>query len=553
MIDYTSHTILLWITGILIFSFDVVVYFGSKNISSRLFAVFSSFVGIWSISYGFMVAASEPQLPLLLIKINHLLGMIASLGFVCFSLVYPNDRPLKKSLAISLISIGIIFFLLFFITDLMIPGMFQLSTPDRWGWVIGDVYFTYVIFFNAIWIIILTNLFKSAYILPEKTQRINQIYMFWGLTLGIIPPGLLNVVLPFFGVYGISWTGPIASAIWIFIIGYSIIRYRQMDVRVIITEVLAIALTIIFFINIFVQTHFGMWENIATFLVFLALAAFLIRSVLTESKQKEELRILNETLEDKVAEQTLEINKAFELEKKARRDLEKLNETKDQFIMITQHSLRSPLNNIQTGLAQLSDGDDRLVHKSLERIKTGEARLARVIDDFLAITSINTETNILRSISSSLEPILRSIIGELKLDIEAKSINVCLPQDINWPILNIDPIKIHDAFVIVIENAIKYNVEGGQINITKNQENDRIVIQVCDSGSGISKEDKEKILRNLFHRGQNAKKLNPIGMGVGLSIARTIIKAHGGELTIESEGEGMGTTVTISLPYVSLL
>jgi hypothetical protein len=153
MFEYTNHTIFLWITGILIFSFDVVVYLGSKSSSSRIFAVFSSLVATWSISYGFMVAAPEPHLPLILIKINHVLGIVASLGFVCFSITYPNDKPIRKSLVATLATLGMIYLLLFYATDLMIPDMFFLSTPDRWGWVIGDLYFTYLIGFYLLWII----------------------------------------------------------------------------------------------------------------------------------------------------------------------------------------------------------------------------------------------------------------------------------------------------------------------------------------------------------------------------------------------------------------
>jgi signal transduction histidine kinase len=171
-----------------------------------------------------------------------------------------------------------------------------------------------------------------------------------------------------------------------------------------------------------------------------------------------------------------------------------------------------------------------------------------VVDDFLGIVSINSETNILNTSDVNPESIIRSIVDELGLDIEAKSIKINFPTDGNWPNLYIDQSKIHDAFLIVIENAIKYNKDGGIIIITKIVEDDRLVVQISDTGTGISKEDKEKILRNLFHRGHNARKLNPIGMGVGLSIARTIVRAHHGELTIESEGEDKGTMVTISLP-----
>lgn len=551
MLDIKIYTILLWITGITILSFDLVVYFGSKNNSSRIFAFFSSFVALWSISYGFIVASLSVELPLFLIKVNHILGLITSLGFVYFSLIYPDDKKPRKTTSIYLLGIGIVFFITFFFTDLMIPNMFKLISPDKWGWVIGKFYYTYCITFNTLWVIILVNIFRKIKYSLNSSTRLNQLFMFWGLAIGILPPAILNILLPFFGIYGLSWIGPIISTIWIYIIGYSIIRYRQMDVRVVITEVLAIALTVIFFINIFIQAQFGVWENITTFLVFLFLATYLIRGVLTESRQKEELRVLNETLEQKVAEQTKEVRKSYDLEKQARRELEKLNETKDQFIMITQHSLRTPLNNIQAGIKTLElESKKHGTNIPLERIKSGVDRLTRITNDFLAITSIKSEANILNLATSSLKPIIESIIKDLDYEIKQKSIHIHYSNDnSSWPNLNIDKSKIFDAILIIIENAVKYNVNKGNIYISTNKDNDRFILQINDSGTGISREDKEKISHNLFHRGMLAQKLNPIGMGVGLSIARAIIKAHHGEMTIESEGENQGTSVTVSIPF----
>lgn len=374
--------------------------------------------------------------------------------------------------------------------------------------------------------------------------------MFWGLAIGILPPAVLNIILPFFGIYGLSWTGPISSAIWIFIIGYSIIRYRQMNVRIVITEVLAIAMTVIFFINIFIQAQFGLLENIATFLVFLLLAIFLIRGILTELRQKEELRILNETLEDKVAEQTKEISRAFELEKKARRELEKLNETKDQFILITQHSIRSPLNSIQSGIEEISQIVSGQPYEiATGRIESGIERLNKVADDFLATTAIKSSSKILNLDKVDLYLIIHKILKILNFEIIEKEIKIVSNFTDQTLVLNIDSSKIYEAILIVIENAIKYNNIGGTINISSQKEFDRIVLHIQDTGNGISRDDMEKISHNLFHRGSIARQLNPIGMGVGLYIARSIIKAHHGELTIESDGESRGTKVTISLPF----
>lgn len=553
LLDINNHTILLWVTGIAILSFDLVVYFGSKNRSSRIFAFYSSFVALWSISYGFIVASLSIELSLFLIKINHVLGIITSLGFVYFSLTYPNDEKPRKIISLYLFIIGIIFFIAFFFTDLMIPNMFKLTSPDKWGWFIGKLYYTYCITFNTLWLIVLVNIYRKIKCDVNSSVRLNQLFMFWGLAIGIFPPAIFNIILPFFGIYGLSWIGPIISAVWIFIIGYSIIRYRQMNVKVVITEVLAIAMTMIFFINIFTETPVGVWDNIATFLVFLILATYLIRGVLLESKQKEELRDLNENLESKVAEQTIEIRKAYELEKKARRDLEKLNETKDQFIMITQHHLRTPVNNIQTKIKSiLTDGVERSeseIRTILQEAGTHTERLVKIVNDFLSITTIKSGGNILKLSKTNPKLLIEDILLELKIDIEQKDLTITYPKDENsWPIVNVDSSKIRDALLIIIENAIKYNNTKGKVIIETISSDKTLHITITDTGIGINKTDQEKIFSNLFTRGGEAKKLNPVGMGIGLSVAKAIIKAHHGDLAIKSNKENIGTAVIISIP-----
>ncbi|MFA6295141.1 MAG: ATP-binding protein [Candidatus Paceibacterota bacterium] len=126
----------------------------------------------------------------------------------------------------------------------------------------------------------------------------------------------------------------------------------------------------------------------------------------------------------------------------------------------------------------------------------------------------------------------------------------------------IDASKIREALLIVIENAIKYNNPEGTINITtniintknpediKSTENKEKVLEIIieNTGVGIASKDKDNIFKHLFYRTDKAKTANPTGMGIGLSVARAIVRAHHGELTIESEGENMGAKITIKLP-----
>ncbi len=538
MIYTDYHSSLLWITAVFILSLDFIIYLGSTKTSSRIFAFFSMLIAMWSISYGIFISTESDYVALILIKLNHVIGIVTALGFTWFSISYPNDSKLNNRLALVLWCIGIIYSSLIIFSDLIIKFMFEIDRPDHWGWEPGILYFTYSILFLILWLHILFNINSKCARSQDKHEKINCKFMFWGLLLGIIPPFVLNIILPTFKIYGISWTGPIASAIWVFVIGYSIMRYRQMNVLIVITEMLAVAMTIMFFINIFVRADLGVAENILTFSVFLLVATYLIRTVLSEEKIKQQLHVLNETLEDKVREQTQDIRNALDGERLAKRELEKLNETKNQFIMITQHSIRTPLQNLKRDL-----GHD-ISKLSLRNIE----RLTAITDDFLSISSIESNKQILELKPHSLLPIINKVLEDFEIDINRMQLKISYDRnEQKWPKINIDHNKIYELFTIVIENAIKYNNEGGEISISSDGNEKKQTIVVSDTGLGLSQDDLKKINSNLFYRSESAKKNNPHGMGVGLSVAKMIAKAHHGAISIESDGHNMGSKITIEL------
>ncbi len=378
------------------------------------------------------------------------------------------------------------------------------------------------------------------------------------INIGAIPPVVMCDILPRFGYFDLDWLGPITGIVWVSIITYSILRYRQMNVKAVAAEVLAIAMSIILFINIFVDISSDRWMSIVTFGAFIILAYYLIKNILREAKQTEQLADLNANLAAKVAEQTAEVRRSYDLEKKARRELEKLNETKDQFIMITQHHLRTPVTGIRWELEEILSGAhgplSAKLKKALSEAQGSTDRLTKIVNDFLAITAIKAGGNILNLAPASLRPLVEDILKELRIDIENKKISVDYPTDEkDWPTLNIDANKMREALLIIIENAIKYNVAGGRIAIQTRLDKEVFELSVTDSGLGIGREDMEKIFSNLFHRGERARQTNPIGMGVGLSVARAIVSAHHGELTLESEGEGKGTKAVVMIGGVAKL
>lgn len=371
--------------------------------------------------------------------------------------------------------------------------------------------------------------------------------------LGILPPALLDVYLPAFGIYGISWSGPVLSALWICIIGYSIIRHRQMNVRAVATEVLAIAMAMLFFINIFVNTPFEPWDDMATFAAFLILAIYLIRGVLHEAKQREELNDLNQNLEAKVAAKTVEVRKTLESEKHARMELEKLNDAKNQFIMMTQHNMRTPVSNIASSLAEALGGSygplSAELKESLESARYSSGRLSKIMDEFLSIATIKAGTSILNLKPASLKPAVEDILSELKVPINRMELQVDYPRDdSSWQTVLVDYPKLRECLFVVLDNTVRYNQKRGSVRIAPRMLNGSFELSIENTGLGISRDESEKMGSTMFYRSERARQAYPVGMGVGLSMVRAIVAAHKGSFEITSQGPGKGATATIALP-----
>jgi signal transduction histidine kinase len=121
-------------------------------------------------------------------------------------------------------------------------------------------------------------------------------------------------------------------------------------------------------------------------------------------------------------------------------------------------------------------------------------------------------------------------------------------DDIYWPIIKVDSNKIREAILIVIENAVRYNRVGGHIDINTKINHDTFEMDFVNTGVGITYEEKSKLFSKPFFRGGRAKANHPIGMGIGLTIARAIIKGHHGDINVSSDGEDMGAKVSINIP-----
>lgn len=261
--------------------------------------------------------------------------------------------------------------------------------------------------------------------------------------------------------------------------------------------------------------------------------------------------IENAKLYEQTSEQMKELEKLNKKLESVNENLKELLEIKNEFLHITSHQLRTPLTAIRGMLSMWYEGDfDNLSEAErrniLKRICNSAERLNNITNDMLDALEIEGGLLKFQFNYASIKDIVKETIDTLKNNYDAKGLYVKLKAEENLPEAKVELNYIRQVFMNVIDNASKYTKKGG-VDITIKLNGKYVETIVKDTGVGISKEDQRRLFEK-FTRGKNAIKENASGSGLGLFIAKKIIEKHHGKISFFSEGIGMGSTVTISLP-----
>ncbi len=278
----------------------------------------------------------------------------------------------------------------------------------------------------------------------------------------------------------------------------------------------------------------------------------IIKSNFEQKKAKEALAELSQNLQQKVDQQTKEIKKAYEIEKKANQELIRINEAKNQFIVATQHHLRTPLTSMMGYIDLLLTGtfgkiSDK-VKEILKKLEKSTKNEIKIVEELLSISQFQLGKKVVDLSSEiKIEKLLLEIINEVKPEAQEKKLYLRLKKHNLLPQIKADILKLRVALTNVIDNSIKYTQEGG-IDIDLQKEQSKILIIVKDTGIGIHKGEINNLFVKTFERGEKAQKLFTTGRGIGLYISAKIIEAHNGKIWAESKGPGHGATFYIELP-----
>jgi two-component system sensor histidine kinase BaeS len=232
--------------------------------------------------------------------------------------------------------------------------------------------------------------------------------------------------------------------------------------------------------------------------------------------------------------------------------LSSLEKARKQLLANLVHELGRPLGALRSAIQALAGGaaqDPKLLLDLTTGMDDQAARLQHLLDDLAHLHD--------------------QVLGTLELEFQPLNLSDWLPivlrpwqeaakdKHLTWqtvipldlPEISADPVRLASVVENLVSNAIKYTHSGGMISIGARVEGEEILIQVKDNGSGIAPEEQQKIFEP-FYRGNQGRRFKQ-GMGLGLSIARDLVEAHGGRITLESTS-AQGSQFTIHLPLMRI-
>ncbi|TDR45951.1 signal transduction histidine kinase [Tahibacter aquaticus] len=243
-------------------------------------------------------------------------------------------------------------------------------------------------------------------------------------------------------------------------------------------------------------------------------------------------------------------------EEQARHLAEKLREAdkrKDEFLATLAHELRNPLAPIRSALSLMqSDKPANGESSSLDVIDRQLRQLVRLVDDLLDVSRITHGRIELRRQLTPLAPLLATAVEMTTPHIESNAHRLHLAIPPETLLVDGDPQRLTQVFGNLLNNACKYTLTGGRIDLGVAVDGGQVVVSVRDSGIGIPPERLRDVF-DLFVQVDTSLERSQGGLGIGLTLVRRLIEMHGGSVRAHSDGVGLGSRFEVRLPLAAVL
>lgn len=497
-----------------------------RNRTNRAFALLAATTAGWGITAGVYLLVSPSMEPVfeLLPRAVYFFGAGTAPAFFFFAVLFnAHERVRSGAVAAAAVGGGLLFILLFF-TNLIIAGPLALEDGGR-GFLFGPLRFlidAILIGYFGYALVVLSRRYRTSSTLVRSHIRVVVIGTYTTLLVG----GTTNDLLLALNIFTYFWVGPAAMIIWITSIAYSVARLGLFSVRVVAAQLLIISLWVVLLVRVVLsQGPVDLAVNVAFFAAVLPLGVFLISNVTRQVAQRE-----------RIALQSAEIAAG--------------NAQQEVLIHFISHEIKGYFAKIEAAFAGIVEGDygatspalGAMATHGLEDVRTGASMAMGILD----ASNLKKGTLSYQMQPFDVSAAAARVVAELGRLARERGIELTLDAPRVCELLgDVSKIERH-VLHNIIDNALRYTI-AGSVAVRVSGDVGRVVIEVVDTGVGITTEDRA----HLFvegGRGKDAAKVNVHSTGYGLFVAKQVVDAHKGSISVSSGGAGMGTTVQVVLP-----
>ncbi|HUS67926.1 MAG TPA: ATP-binding protein [Kofleriaceae bacterium] len=234
-------------------------------------------------------------------------------------------------------------------------------------------------------------------------------------------------------------------------------------------------------------------------------------------------------------------------------ELQAADRQKDAFLAVLAHELRNPLAPVATALDILKSpaATTEAREASIAMMERQVAMLSRLVDDLMDVSRLSTGTIVLRAEEVDLVAIVARSVDSVRVLAERQGHTLTVRAPERGLAARADPVRIEQVLINLLTNAIKYTAPGGRIELTAAEDHGKTaVIAVRDTGIGIAADMLQHVFEPFAQARPGAGREQG-GLGIGLTLARTLVELHGGTVSAESAGRGLGAVMTVRLPLLA--
>lgn len=268
---------------------------------------------------------------------------------------------------------------------------------------------------------------------------------------------------------------------------------------------------------------------------------------ISNSERFDEIKKFNSRLEREIRQATAQLEAS-------NAELRAVDATKDEFISMASHQLRTPLTSVKGYISMVLEGDAGKVtpmqKRLLEEAFTSSERMVHLIGAFLNVSRLQSGKFMLETHETNLAEVIRQEVDGMRQIARSHGVSLTYRQPKVFPTLIVDEGKLRQVVMNFIDNAIFYSPDSTPVTVSARVEDGMVVVRVVDEGIGVPKAAQAKLFSKFF-RADNARLQRPDGTGIGLYLAKRIVDEHGGSIIFESH-RGKGSTFGFRLPIKQL-